>query len=152
MLEEELELDEGVMQELLHDGGSSSSNEDDDSPSSGSNSSSEEDSNDDDTPNYIYNYTPSKDQLLHQKSLNAQQIKEVETITEAASQLFHVIKKYGGESSSSSKWDDVLTAEDSPWKDNVDEALDEIVDARSNMIQAWDKFHNENQQVNSNAG
>lgn len=153
MLEAELELDEGVMQELLHDGGSSSSNKDDDSPSSGSNNRNEEDSNDDDTPNYIYNYTPSKDQLLHQKSLNAQQIKEVETITEAASQLFHVIKKYGGTSTTSSdNWDEVLTAENSPWKDNVDEALDEIVDARNNMIQAWDKFHNENQQTKNDDG
>eukprot|EP00986_Skeletonema_menzelii_P019570 scaffold28473_cov171-Skeletonema_menzelii.AAC.3 len=157
MLEEELELDEGVMQELLHGGASSSSNKGDDSPSGSNVSSDEEDSNDGDTPNYIYNYTPSKEQLLQQKSLNTQQIEDVKTITEAASQLFHVIKKYGGKTSSSSspmssKWDEILTAKNSPWKNNVDAALDEIVDARSSMVQAWDNFHNDSQQTKNYDG
>ncbi|KAK1741323.1 hypothetical protein QTG54_007801 [Skeletonema marinoi] len=145
MEEEDLELDDRVMQELLHDDDSSLRNEDDDGPS-GSSGSDEEESNDGDKPHYIYNYTPSKQQLLQQKTLKTQQIRDVETINEAASQLFHVIKKYGGDTSSSisSGWDEILTAKNSPWKDNVDAALDEIVAARSGMIEAWDNFHSDN--------
>lgn len=146
--EEELELDDGVMQELLHDDDNSSScNEDNDDPSNNI-------SDNGDTPRYIYNYTPSRQQLLQQKSLNAQKMKEdVEAINDAATQLFHVIKKYGGHSTtsppSSSGWDEILTAKNNPWKDddNVDTALDEIVAARNNMVQAWDRFHNDSSVV-----
>lgn len=142
-MEEDLELDDGVMQELLHD---------DDSPpsASGSNSSDDdEESNHDDTPHYIYNYIPSKHQLLQKKSLTTKQSKDVETIHEAASQLFHVINKYGGNISLSSKWEDILTATNSPWKNNVDAALDEIVAARTGMVQAWDEFHTDSDNVDN---
>ena len=136
MEDEELELDEGVMQQLLHDNDSSTNDLE------VASNSSDDDANDT-SPNYIYDYTPSKQQLLLQhKSLNIQQMKHVETINEAASQLFHVLHKYGGDTSSSG-WEDMLSAENSPWKDNFDDALEEIVAARENMIQAWDAFHND---------
>lgn len=150
----ELELDDGVMQELLHDDDNSSSSNEDNNDDPSNNSSDEDDADNGDTPRYIYNYTPSRQQLLQHKSLNSQQMKnDVEAINDAATQLFHVIKKYGGNSttspSSSSGWDEILTAKNSPWKDddNVDTALDEIVAARNNMVQAWDRFHNDSSVV-----
>jgi hypothetical protein len=70
-------------------GGSDSSNNHE-----GCDSSLEEDGDNAAAPRYVYNYTPSKEQLLHQKSLKTHQ-HHVQTITAAASQVFHVINKYG---------------------------------------------------------
>lgn len=126
---------------------SSSQEQQDDDPSSSS--SAEEETS---SPRYIYNYIPSREQLLHQKPLTQQQSRRLQSVNSAVSRVFHVINKYGGDSKSITSWDELLTSPNSPWKDYytnddnrgmmIDDALDEIVSARNDMVHAWEDYFN----------
>ena len=130
---------------------SSSREQQDDDPSSSS--AAEEDEEASTSPRYIYNYIPSREQLLHQKSLTQQQSRKLQSVNSAVSRVFHVINKYGGCSENITSWDELLTSPNSPWKeyytnndDNngmmIDTALDEIVSARNDMVHAWEDYFN----------
>jgi hypothetical protein len=130
---------------------SSSREQQDDDPSSSAAAEEEEASS---SPRYIYNYIPSREQLLHQKSLTQQQSRRLQSVNSAVSRVFHVINKYGGCSENIKSWDELLTSPNSPWKDYctnddeddsgmmIDTALDEIVSARNDMVHAWEDYFN----------
>ncbi len=129
---------------------SSSREQQDDDPSSSSAADEEEASS---SPRYIYNYIPSREQLLNQKSLTQQQSRRLQSVNSAVSRVFHVINRYGGCSENITSWDQLLTSPNSPWTeyytnndDNsgmmIDTALDEIVSARNDMVRAWEDYFN----------
>lgn len=132
---------------------SSSREQQDDDPSSSSSAEEDEEASST-SPRYIYNYIPSREQLLHQKSLTQQQSRKLQSVNSAVSRVFHVINKYGGCSENITSWDELLTSPDSPWKEyytngednnngmRVDTALDEIVSARNDMVHAWEDYFN----------
>mmetsp|Transcript_9003 Transcript_9003/g.20309 ORF Transcript_9003/g.20309 Transcript_9003/m.20309 type:complete len:394 (-) Transcript_9003:46-1227(-) len=135
-------LDDQVMKELL--GGDSSHNN---NAANSSHDMSEEESDDNTTPLLEYDYKYSPDGLvLDQKPLSIHQLERIQNVDTAATKVFKVIQKYGNDASlpSLDPNDDVGNNKhgcweidgDSAWA-NTSLAMEEIVNAREEMIMAW---------------